>query len=571
LIVYRGHERSASTRDLLASLCRTFRELESRTPSVGRVRGLLIEYGVLEAGLADALMGEIAMPSEEAECLRAAGVALGRVFATVVAGRDSAVAIKKFGRLLSELAMLLLPARIRISVPEGYAFYAVYPEGYVDAADRFAAERRPLRAVVIGIRSIGASLSAAVAGALEEHGCRVRSYTVRPAGHPWDRVLNTTDALNREWSEQRGAEFIIVDEGPGISGSSFASVAQKLSECGIPDEQISIFPSWDPAPERLRNETARCRWKKHRRYLGNVDEPWLKCGRDLSGGLWRELLHHPYDGDGADVPAVQPQHEARKFLSDAGVLLKFAGLGAYGERKLDRQRALAAAGFSPKPLGYSQGFLLTEFVAGRPLAASDLSAKLLDRMADYLAFRASAFPAERTLSFDALVDMIEINSREGLDRALPAKMFERMTAAFEARPAVEVDGRMMPHEWIETSDGYLKTDAVDHHADHFLPGDADIAWDLAGAIVEFEMNQADQQYLLEQYAERSGDHVPADLLSFYRIAYLAFRMGYATMAAEATSGTSDHDRFSAIRLGTAWLLQRELAGKSSHGRVRVPA
>ena len=38
----------------------------------------------------------------------------------------------------------------------------------------------------------------------------------------------------------------------------------------------------------------------------------------------------------------------------------------------------------------------------------------------------------------------------------------------EDAPAYELDGRMLPHEWIETSSGFLKTDAVDHFDDHFF-------------------------------------------------------------------------------------------------------
>ena len=44
---------------------------------------------------------------------------------------------------------------------------------------------------------------------------------------------------------------------------------------------------------------------------------------------------------------------------------------------------------------------------------------------------------------------------------------------------------MQPHEWIRTTSGWIKTDALDHHNDHLLPGNQDIAWDIAGAAVEF--------------------------------------------------------------------------------------
>ena len=58
--------------------------------------------------------------------------------------------------VLRRLGELALPDTLRIKELEGYAFYAVYPEAYVDAAER--AGLGP-DTVVIGIRSIGTSLA----------------------------------------------------------------------------------------------------------------------------------------------------------------------------------------------------------------------------------------------------------------------------------------------------------------------------------------------------------------------------------------------------------------------------
>ncbi len=49
---------------------------------------------------------------------------------------------------------------------------------------------------------------------------------------------------------------------------------------------------------------------------------------------------------------------------------------------------------------------------------------------------------------------------------------------------------MLPHEWLLTATGYMKTDALDHHDDHFLPGCQNIAWDVACASVEFELDDS---------------------------------------------------------------------------------
>src|SRR5436853_406434 len=54
---------------------------------------------------------------------------------------------------------------------------------------------------------------------------------------------------------------------------------------------------------------------------------------------------------------------------------------------------------------------------------------------------------------------------------------------------IVVDGRMNPHEWLGTADGrLLKTDGATHGDDHFFPGPTDIAWDIAGAAVEWNLH-----------------------------------------------------------------------------------
>jgi hypothetical protein len=112
---------------------------------------------------------------------------------------------------------------------------------------------------------------------------------------------------------------------------------------------------------------------------------------------------------------------------------------------------------------------------------------------------------------------------------------------------VALDGRMLPHEWLRTPPGrYLKTDSVDHHADHFFPGCQDIAWDVAGACVEFALPPADRCRLTGQYRKLSGDRTIAARLGPHIIAYLAFRLGYAHLAAETLGDAPDGRRFAEL-------------------------
>jgi hypothetical protein len=102
-------------------------------------------------------------------------------------------------------------------------------------------------------------------------------------------------------------------------------------------------------------------------------------------------------------------------------------------------------------------------------------------------------------------------------------------------------------------------DSLDHHDDHFFPGCRDIAWDLAGSCVEFGLGQAEQTYLIDSYSRESRDRSIASRLRPFRVAYLAFRSGYARMASETLGGTADGRRFSALADQYASSLRAELA------------
>ena len=67
------------------------------------------------------------------------------------------------------------------------------------------------------------------------------------------------------------------------------------------------------------------------------------------------------------------------------------------------------------------------------------------------------------------------------------------------------DSRMMPYEWLVADDGrWLKLDAAIHGDDHFFPGPCDIAWDLAGIVVEWNLTGSARQFLLDKYQKQAA-------------------------------------------------------------------
>ncbi|MBI2400847.1 MAG: hypothetical protein HYV23_07325 [Deltaproteobacteria bacterium] len=117
---------------------------------------------------------------------------------------------------------------------------------------------------------------------------------------------------------------------------------------------------------------------------------------------------------------------------------------------------------------------------------------------------------------------------------------------------------MFPVEWLLTKKGYKKADTLDHHSDQFFPSAQDISWDLASAIIEFDMNPMEQHYFLSKYSASARDAVDRERLRLYMVAYLAFRLGYATFAADELAETTEGPRFKSLAWRYAARLKREI-------------
>ncbi len=575
MLVYGDARRREETGEKVERIRAGLSGLGDLRPGIERHAALaeqLIELGELEQALLDAQLAKegrerwTALASRMGKLARSVAEALSGSFRHQGAPpsfdgtRSKGAQMRETLRGLRDLRGVGVPDLLEVTVPEGFAFYGLYPETYLEAAARLRSSsdgpwRGPLR--VIGIRSIGTSLAALVAAA----GRAEVAATVRPGGHPFARTLNLGGRLARLLTDGAGdgALWAIVDEGPGLSGSSFGSVADWLEEWGVRRDAIVFFPSnlGDLGPQasaRHRERWARARhcavpfeellagpsspWPLER-WVADLTGPADAPAEDVSAGRWREWLFPA----GTARPPAHPQQERRKYLLRAAGtrwLLKFVGLGRYGREKLEMAVALAAAGFSPRVAGLRHGFLVGPWLErARPLPLAPFDRReLVERVAEYVAFRAARWPAgsePRGASPTKLLEMAEFNAAQaGVEVAEPLRAFRERLPELEAlaRPVL-TDNRMHAWEWLLTRDGRIvKTDAVDHHAGNDLVGAQDPAWDLAGAIVELGFAGDEEARFLAAAARRGVRPTPAQL-SFYKVAYLAFQMGWHLLAAQA--------------------------------------
>jgi hypothetical protein len=509
VLVYGDHSELIDPAKRLDALSVRLAEVARLPPGVdrhGKLVGALVEAGQVLQGVADA-----GFPAEALDRF------VYRLAESVVRSADSRFA--DLGELPAAPHLHGL-AKIEVRIPEGFAFYAVYPESYIEAARRLRLTAPPR---VIGIRSIGTTLGAVVAATLGAS----PPITVRPYGDPFARRVRLPPQ-----TFEGDAHYVIVDEGPGLSGSSFGCIADELERHGVPLDRIAFLPSHGGDLGRRASKAHRARWAIAQRVAAEFDTAWLS-------GLLGPL---------EDITGSDP-FERRKFLArkpDGRVLVKFSGLGAIGEGKLAMARALHAGGFTPEPLGFVHGFLVERWHHEADRLKRD--EKPVEAICRYLGARARLFPARDSAgaSIDDLLVMcrrnISLTFGEAACRALssfdPARLEPRVRR-------VRTDNKLDRHEWLRLPDGrLLKADAVDHHRAHDLVGCQDLCWDIAGAIVEFDLS-ADEESRL---AASMHCDVDRELLDFCLIAYASFRLGRALISSPAAGAAADRYRNALRRL-----------------------
>jgi hypothetical protein len=495
------------------------RDLIKRLASNASLLDSLIQAGELEAALADL----------ETPAAFAAAALTDALAARLIAG-DAHGSLDP-QQLAREIEA---PETISISPPEGFTYYALHPLDFARVTERIP--DRSATSAVIGIRSIGTTLSAVTTAALKAHGRTATRITVRPVGHPYARTTEFSPEQERWIAEQlsQSAQFLVVDEGPGRSGSTFLSVAEALGRLGVPRERITIVGSREFDVEGLCAENARGRWRGLH-YLSTVPGVSTRFVNFpyLGGGDWR--MH--FLDEEHEWPESWTQMERLKFLSpDRRQFFKFEGMGPIGSEVRERAFALAAAGFSPAVADAGDGFLSYQTINGRRLQKQNVSSALLERIARYCSFRVSQFACPPGNDSE-LRHMLEFNVQQEFGRELKMR-----PGQLTSENPLLVDGRMQPYEWIAPTSGEsLKTDAISHGDNHFFPGPCDIAWDLAGTVVEWDLGAEATQFLLRKFRQFSGIDVSRRIRD-YMLAYCVFRLGFCKMAMSTASGSAEESR-----------------------------
>jgi hypothetical protein len=536
MIVYGDFERLESAAEVHACVGRALQHLRRIPMGIDRhaaLVGTFILAAELVQGIADAEL--VAQGHDLRSAAQEAGAKLLLVLAETIdmSWRSGFQAIMDANNLSRVLQDIDFDGPIKTRTGEGFAHYALYPESYLETARGSGLAENTC---VIGIRSIGIGLAALVAAALHAEA----AISVRPTGHPFDRQIRADSNLVGKKAAEPKVKFAIVDEGPGLSGSSFASVARWLMGRGVEAHRIHFFPGHDGQPGPNASPEIRAIWDAVTRHPASrhdvVLHPrglrhWVedKMGplegplRDIACNADARLRPVPQDGR-----FTRPKMIAR--TADGSWLVKFAGLGGIGERRFRDAMALAASGFGPETVALCHGFIVQKWVEGRPLDElnSDRNA-FLKMLGAYLAFRSRhlGLPGPGA-SLGDLRGMAVHNASQALG-AEAAAVLDCRLAGLEAlehrvRP-IRTDNRLHAWEWLQTENGVLKLDGIDQCEAHDLIGCQDIAWDIAGAIVEHGLDQQEVADLSRMVSEIGSLDPDPELIAALTPCYLAFQLG----------------------------------------------
>jgi hypothetical protein len=373
---------------------------------------------------------------------------------------------------------------LRFKTPEGFAFYGLTPEQYRRAARRWMSKNRARGdVIVIGIRSIGTTLSRVVTEELLAGGVSARRCTVRTEGDPFCRSVRLP-----EWIHAKAAAYLVVDEGPGMSGSSFLSVSAELRKRGVGRERIHFFPSHDGLPGKAATAQVLAEWKQFARWIEPALAPPLN-----------PALNWQFIGPSAPAP------------------FDCSGRAEYFARR-NAERSCGV------PVVERNGWWLAfAKVAGEPARVDAATlARHIEATADAPLPIKDELETERRLR-EMLVVNVEKHFR---DAALTGALRRWLDGLIiEHGRASSADGHLEPENWSKDASGRLwKLQTTGSGLSHFVAYRLPVWWDVAQAMLEWDF---DDEMLRELKA--AGLECDPRTLAFFKMANAAFELGKSVM------------------------------------------
>jgi len=394
---------------------------------------------------------------------------------------------------------------------------------------------RKNQVLVLGLRTAGSYFAPVVCAYLKSEGYqRVSSVTLRPK-----RGIGLWEAGQLERCATSGGLALIVDE-PVTTGNTIAKAVRLLQQAGIETSKIlasfPIHPTRGSKPEFLSAceittlPLAREEWQKslllEPQTVGSiVQEYFLARGyrgatltfspqlEQCSASL-RDLCVEKGHIRFKRIYEVRLEDSARN-IETRYVLAKSIGWGWLGYHAFLTADRLSSC--IPPVLGLRNGILFTEWLQeAHSIATLPDRAQLVDTLASYIAERVRSLALEK----DPSPDLLRQNNHRGLEllaNTLSRAFRHRIAAALRrswireklsrircATPTL-IDGKMRQVEWIGGPEHLLKTDFDQHGLGKTELNVTDPAYDVAEAVLYWNLSPSEERNLLARYVQKSAD------------------------------------------------------------------
>ena len=432
---------------------------------------------------------------------------------------------------------------------------------------------RPI--TIIGLRTAGSYFAPLMAAYLERSNFTdVSWFSIRPKNG-----ISAWEKLQLRRQRRRNARVLLVDDYPA-TGSTLRLALKILHSSKFKPKQISILapthaaqPNWvklagiDPAiavftvypseqfKTALLNPESVEKWCAE--YFPSCSSPSFRVlSNEHVDEINVRLAEHSKDGHHVRAKRVfEIQLSAQDAPQRKQILLKSVGWGWLGYHAFIAGKRLE--GFVPRVIGLRNGLLIMEWI-DQPAQERDLNNRqMIDVLASYVAARtaklrlAGDFQFEsqtyRWTGLDEIVTIFRAAYGPYLSRLKAPRLRKQLYKYVTSAPTL-IDGRMNPEEWLHAANRVYKSDFEHHNFGGAEPDLADPAYDLAGAIFEFQLPKKYEEQLVDKYVVLTGDRTVRERIIVYKIFYASMAMRHAAdRLAAGKHSQQNHERYHRAR------------------------
>jgi hydroxymethylpyrimidine pyrophosphatase-like HAD family hydrolase len=488
------------------------------------------------------------------------------------------------------LPRLLLEWRARI--PEAFRCQDLSHHDVLALAQRFltANSLGTGRVLVVGPRTAGAYFAPLVSAFLIAQHIPVVS---------WTTVRPKIKATRREKTRLRkliasADRLVLVDDYPN-TGDTFAMIVALLERLGARRESMTVLAPDHPAQLDWKSRlhpamtiTLPLSEIYKRKLLGDtavigsilrglfLDQGWDDVHLQESAevdGLNLRLSESGWDSFETRSKAV---FEVRLIGDGRPSIIKHVLAKSVGWGWLGYHAYIAAnrlADFVPAVVGLRYGLLFTDWVGALDPGASPPPGRSASTtLASYVAARVKNLPlAEdpcfgsigyRRTGWDTLVRIL-CHPYGRLTGALKTQALKAELKNYVTPRPTLLDGGMGLNNWVEDERRIYKVDFEHHNFGGAQQDIVDPCYDLAGAIYELDLSQADEELLVAAYVQQSGDAgAPGRLLLYKLLSGVVAMQTAAYCIVRAASRANEEDwnsRYNAARKYLTFQMSRHSA------------